>query len=111
MSTLIFTLFLGLQVFYEVSLQLSLLLLAQTKTATVGGLETFFDRDEMFGVPMAPDTFIILSSFLSLKTSTVLHVKLLSLEKGYFGFKVLSHLLFGSVKEPKESQSSSVRPS
>ena len=83
-----------MQVFYEVSLQLSLLLLAQTKTATVGGLETFFDRDEMFGVPMAPDTFIILSSFLSLKTSTMLHVKLLSLEKGYFGFKVLSNLLF-----------------
>ena len=52
-------------------------------------LETFFDRDEMFGVSMAPDTFIILSSFLSLKTSTMLHVKLLSLEKGYFGFKVV----------------------
>ena len=68
---------------------MSLLLLAQTKTATVGGLETFFDRDEMFGVPMAPDTFIILSVIWSLKTSTILHVKILSLEKGFFGFKVV----------------------
>ena len=73
--------------FYQVSLQLALLLLTQTKTATVGGLEAFFTQDEKFGV--APETIIILSVFWSLKTSTMLHVKTLSLEKGYFGFKVL----------------------
>ena len=75
--------------FYQVSLQLALLLLTQTKTATVGGLETFFTHDEMFGLAMAPETIIILSVFWSLKTSTMLHVKTLSLEKGYFGFKVV----------------------
>ena len=77
-----------MEVFYQVSLQLALLLLTQTETATVGGLETFFTQDEMFGVAMAPETIIILSVFWSLKTSTMLHVKTLSLEKGYFGFKV-----------------------
>ena len=78
-----------MEVFYQVSLQLALLLLTQTETATVGGLETFFTQDEMFGVAMAPETIIILSVFWSLKTSTMLHVKILSLEKGYFNFKVV----------------------
>ena len=76
-----------MEVFYQVSLQLALLLLTQTKTATVGGLESFFTQDEKFGV--APETIIVLSVFWSLKTSTMLHVKTLSLEKGFFGFKVV----------------------
>ena len=67
---------------------MALLFLTRTKTATVGGLETFFTQDEFFGVAMAPDTVIILSVFWSLKTSTMLHIKTLSLEKGFFGFKV-----------------------
>ena len=73
--------------FYQVSLQLALVLLTQTQTATIGGLESFFTQDEKFGV--APETIIVLSVFWSLKTSTMLHVKTLSLEKGYFGFKVV----------------------
>ena len=84
-------LFLRLEVFYQVSLQLALLLLTQTKTATVGGFEAFFTQDEKFGV--APDTIIVLSVLWSLKTSTMLHVKTLRLEKGYFGFKVLSQFV------------------
>ena len=72
---------------------MALLFLTRTKTATVGGLETFFTQDEFFGVAMAPDTVIILSVFWSLKTSTMLHVKILSLEKDYFGFKVVLPLL------------------
>ena len=76
-----------MEVFYQVSLQLALLLLTRTETATVGGLETFFTQDEKFGV--APETIIVLSVFWSLKTSTMLYVKTLSLEKGYFGFKVV----------------------
>ena len=75
-----------MEVFYQVSLQLALLLLTQTRTATVGGLEAFFTQDRKFG--LAPETIIVLSVFWSLKTSTMLHVKTLSLEKGYFGFKV-----------------------
>ena len=79
--------FLGLEVFYQVSLQLALLLLTRTETATVGGLETFFTQDSVFGLPMDPRTVIILSVCWSLKTSILLHVKILSLEKGFFGFK------------------------
>ncbi len=79
-----------MEVFYQVSLQVALLLLTQTETATVGGLETFFAQDTMFdefGVTLDPTTFIILSVILSLKTSILLHVKILSMEKGFFGFK------------------------
>ena len=76
-----------MEVFYQVSLQVVLLLLTQTLTATVGGLESFFSRDKMFGVPMDPFTFIVISIILSLKTSILLHVKILSMEKGFFGFK------------------------
>ena len=65
---------------------MALLLLTQTETATVGGLETFFKQDEFFGVPMNPTYIIILSVFWSLKTSTMLHVKTLGMEKGFFGF-------------------------
>ena len=89
-NVLIFTYpFIGLEVFYQVSLQLALLLLTQTTTATVGGLETFFSQDEMFWVSMDPKNVIILSVLWSLKTTILLHVKILSLEKGFFGFKVV----------------------
>ena len=78
-----------MEVFIQVALQVTMLLLTQTHTATVGGLETFFSQDKMFGVPMDATTIIILSVILSLKTSILLHVKMLSMEKGgYFGFKV-----------------------
>ena len=76
-----------MEVFYQVSLQVVLLLLTQTLTATVGGLESFFSRDKMFGVPMDPFIFIVISIILSLKTSILLHVKILGMEKGFFGFK------------------------
>ncbi len=73
----------------QVALQVVLLLLTQTQTATVGGLETFFAQDRMFNVQMDPTTIITLSVILSLKTSIFLHVKILGMEKGgYFGFKV-----------------------
>ena len=43
-----------MEVFLQVALQVVLLLLTQTLTATVGGLETFFAQDTMFNVPMNP---------------------------------------------------------
>ena len=76
-----------MEVFYQVSLQVGLLLLTQTETATVGGLEAFFSQDKMFGVTLDPFTFISLSVILSLKTSILLHVKIVGMEKGFFGFK------------------------
>ena len=79
----------GMEVFIQVALQVTLLLLTQTETATVGGLETFFNQDKMFGVRMDAITIIILSVILSLKTSILLHIKIIGMEKGgYFGFKV-----------------------
>ena len=64
-----------MEVFLQVALQVVLLLLTQTATATVGGLE-------------ALSTIITLSVILSLKTSILRHVKILGMEKGgYFGFK------------------------
>ena len=82
--------FSGVEVFYQISLQMALLLLTTTETATVGGLETFFAQDQMFTVPMDPTTIITLSVILSLKTSILLHVKILGMEKGgYFGFKAI----------------------
>ena len=77
-----------MEVFLQVALQVALLLLTQTLTATVGGLETFFAQDKMFNVSMDPTTIITLSVILSLKTAILLHVKILGMEKdGYFGFK------------------------
>ena len=84
--------------FYQISLQLLLLLLTQTKTATVGGLEAFFTQDSIFGLPVDPRIVIILSVCWSLKTSILLHVKILSLEKGFFGFKAkMAAFLWGLV--------------
>ena len=75
-----------------------LLLLTQTETATVGGLETFFEKDSMFSIPMNPTSIIVISVIWSLKTSILLHVKILSIEKGFFGFKAkTSAFLWGLV--------------
>ena len=70
------------------ALQVTLLLLTQTKTATVGGFEAYFGRDSLFGVKIKPSDLIILSVVWSLKTLILMHVKSLSLEKVYFSFKV-----------------------
>ena len=78
-----------MEVFLQVALQVVLLLLTQTRTATHGGLETFFAQDEMFNIPMSPTIIITLSVILSLKTSILLHVKILGIEKGYFSSKAI----------------------
>ena len=97
-----FSHFIGLEVFYQISLQLALLLLTQTETATVGGLETFFTQDSVFGLPVDPITVIILSVCWSLKTSILLHVMILSLEKGFFGFTAkTASFLWGLVASQK----------
>ena len=77
--------------FYQVGLQTVLILLSQTGTATVGGLEAFFQKDSLnvlgLVIHLSPQTVIIGSVLWSLKTGILLHVKLLSMEKGFFGFK------------------------
>ena len=78
----------GIEVFYQVGLQIVLILLTLTGTATVGGLEAFFQQGSLnvFGILLSPMTVIIISVLWSLKTGILLHVKLLSMEKGFFGF-------------------------
>ena len=75
--------------FYQVGLQIVLILLTLTGTATVGGLEAFFQQGSknVFGILLSPMTVIVGSVLWSLKTGILLHSKLLSMEKGFFGFK------------------------
>ena len=76
--------------FYQVGLQIVLILLTLTGTATVGdSLEAFFKQGskDVFGIPLSPMTVIVGSVLWSLKTGILLHVKLLSMEKGFFGFR------------------------
>ena len=70
-------------------LQIVLLLLTLTDTATVGGLETFFQQDskKILEIDISPKAIIIISVLWSLKTAILLHVKILSMEKDFFGFK------------------------
>ena len=77
----------GMEVFMQAALQVALLLLTNTKTATIGGLETFFSKEEMFWIKMEPDKIIIISVIWKLISSTLLHVKILGMEKGLFDFK------------------------
>ena len=81
-------------------LQIVLLLLTLTETATVGGLETFFQQDpkKLLGIDFTPKAIIIISVLWSLKTAILLHVKILSMEKGFFGFKAkIAAFLWGLV--------------
>ena len=75
--------------FYQVGLQIVLILLTLTETATVGGLEAFFQQGSLkvLGISFSPMTVIVGSVLWSLKTGILLHSKLLSMEKGFFGFK------------------------
>ena len=64
----------------QVSLQILILLLASTKTATTGGLETIFNQSA-FGLDAT--TILILSICWSLKTSIMMHLKTVITEKGF----------------------------
>ena len=75
---------LGMEVFYQVSLQIILLLFTQTKTPTTGGWESFFEQDSYLGLPLHPETILALSATWSLKTCIFLHIKTISVEKGFF---------------------------
>ena len=95
-------LYLGLEVFHQVPLQMVLLLMATTATATTGGLETLFKQDSMFGIPMDPETIITLSVIWSMKTCVNLHLKAIKVRKGFFPMTskliVWSWGLFGTLR-------------
>ena len=77
----------GIEVQYQIALQIALLLMTLTETATTSGLQTFFQQDSFLGIPMNPTTALALSSAWSLKTSFMLHLKTVKVQKGFFGFK------------------------
>ena len=94
---------LGLEVVYQVSLQIILLLLTQTKTPTVAGLESFFAQDSYLGLPLKPETILIISVTWSLKTCIFLHLKTIRVEKGFFAFTskaaVFTWALFSTLRK------------
>ena len=55
----------------------------------MGGLEAFFKQDPkvLLGIYFSPQKIIVVSVLWSLKSAILLHVKILSMEKGCFGFK------------------------
>ena len=74
-----------MEVFYQAALQIVLLLMTGTKTATTSGLQTYFQQNTIWGL----DPSIVLGFFIawSLRTAITLHVKTIKKHKVYFGFK------------------------
>ena len=77
--------YLGLEVFYQTSLQIVLLLLTHTDTATTSGLQTFFQQSRILG--LNPSVILCLSIAWSLRTSIKLHVKTIKTQKVMFRLK------------------------
>ena len=89
-------LIIGLEVNYQTALQITLLLMTLTETATTSGLQTFFQQDSFLGIPMRATTALILSTLWSLKTCVMLHLKTIKIQKGFFGVKAsLAVFLWG----------------
>ena len=82
---------LGIEVFIQVSGQIILLLLSNSKTATTTGLESLFKTSRIFGITVDFQTLLIVSICLSLKTSIFLHIKWIEAEKAvlYFTSKII----------------------
>ena len=69
-----------MEVYVQVTVQVLILLLARTETATTGGLETVFDR-ELFGLD--PTTLLVISISWSLLSCVRTHTNLIAMEKGF----------------------------
>ena len=92
----------GLETLYQFVLQLILLLFTRTSTPTIGGLESFFEKNTFFGIQFDPMIILSISAAWSLKTCILLHVKAVRVEKGFFRFKptiiVLLWAFFGTIR-------------
>ena len=77
---------LGMEIFYQVPLQVTLLLLAITTTPTTGGLETLFKRDSVFSIPVDPKTALGLSVAKSIFSCVNLHLKTIVVQKVFVPF-------------------------
>ena len=69
--------------FYQVPLQIILLLLAISETPTTGGLEAMFKQSSFLGINMDPKAVLALSVSWSLRTCVFLHLKSVATEKGF----------------------------
>ena len=77
---------LSLENVYQVSAQILLILMSRTNSPTTGGLETFFDQNSFWGIPMPMSVALTLSVVWSMKTMIRLHVQSIAIDKEYFGF-------------------------
>ena len=74
----------GIENYLTVITQTLLVLLSTTETGTTRGFESLFDRKTTFlGIEMKPETILILSIAISLKSCFMTHVKVLTKEKGF----------------------------
>ena len=73
--------------FYQIPIQIILLLLASTDTPTTGGLESFFKKDSFLGINASPTSILTASVILSMTSAILRHVKALVAEKGFLTFK------------------------
>ena len=73
--------------FNQLPIQILLLLMASTKTATTGGLESFFREGTFFGIEASPTTILFASVILSLYSACMRHVKAVVAEKGFLRIK------------------------
>ena len=71
--------------FYQIALQIILLLMTATKTSTTSGLQTYFQQNTILGID--PSIILGFSIAWSLRTSITLHVKTIKRQKICFGFK------------------------
>ena len=78
---------LGIEVYYQVAMQITLLLLTSSTTATTSGLQTIFKQDSFMGIPMTATNAIIFSTVWSLKTSMTLHWKAIRTQKVLYNTK------------------------
>ena len=69
--------------FYQVPLQILLLLFAVSETSTTGGLEAFFKQSTFFGIILDPKVVLGLSVSWSLRTCMLLHLKSVATQKGF----------------------------
>ena len=69
-----------MEVYVQVTVQVLILLLARTETATTGGLETVFDQ-ELFGLD--PYILLAISISWSLLSCVRTHTNLIAIEKGF----------------------------
>ena len=85
---------LGIELIYQISIQLLLVLLNETNTPTTGGLEVLFEQVSAFG--MSATTLLILSTSWSFKSCVLLQGKANKTEKGLFPFTSTLVILFWS---------------